>query len=43
MDKYAWYVIVTYAASFGVLAGYLLWLWRRLSTLRGEDHREAPR
>ncbi|MBZ9712776.1 heme exporter protein CcmD [Deinococcus multiflagellatus] len=43
MDKYAWYVIVTYAASFGVLAGYLLWIWRRLKATGSQDAGDAPR
>ncbi len=30
MDKYALYVIVVYAATFGVLVAYLWYLFRRL-------------
>ena len=30
MDKYALYVIVVYVTTFGVLAGYLGYLFRRL-------------
>ncbi|WP_255449172.1 MULTISPECIES: hypothetical protein [Deinococcus] len=43
MDKYSWYVIVTYVASFGVLFGYLLWIWLRLRAAQGESAAEAPR
>ncbi len=34
MDKYAGYVIVTYAVTFVILIGYLGWVWWRL---RHED------
>lgn len=43
MDKYFWYVLLTYVASFGVLFGYLAWLWARLRGLRDEQTTEAPR
>ena len=30
MDKYATYVIVTYAVTLLILIGYLVWVWLRL-------------
>lgn len=36
MDKYAGYVIITYAVTFLILLGYLSWLWLRLRRDEGE-------
>ncbi|GGK93341.1 hypothetical protein [Deinococcus radiotolerans] len=43
MDKFFWYVLGTYVATFGVLVGYLAWMWQRARGVQGEDVREAPR
>lgn len=36
MDKYAGYVVITYAVTLVILLGYLLWLGLKLSR-RGQD------
>jgi hypothetical protein len=43
VDKYFWYVLLSYLATFSVLIGYLVWMWVRLRAVRGEDASEAPR
>lgn len=30
MDKYATYVVITYAVTLLILVGYLGWIWLRL-------------
>lgn len=36
MDKYSGYVIVCYAVTILLLAGYLAWIWLRLKNVQGE-------
>lgn len=36
MDKYAGYVVITYAVTLAILLGYLLWLALKLRG-RGDD------
>ena len=33
--EYVTYVVSVYAVTFGLLAAYLLWLWRRLQAEKG--------
>ncbi|WP_081851630.1 heme exporter protein CcmD [Deinococcus sp. RL] len=39
MDKHTGYVVVVYAVTFLLLAGYLGWMWWRLRQVRGEEDR----
>ncbi|GHF33041.1 preprotein translocase subunit Sec63 [Deinococcus metalli] len=41
MDKYAWYVIVVYVVTFGLLLAYLAWMWLRLRAARQDDRGRA--
>ncbi|MFC6617385.1 hypothetical protein [Deinococcus radiophilus] len=40
--EYVTYVVIVYAVTFGLLAAYLLWLWRRLKTERAWAARHRP-
>lgn len=43
MDKYAGYVAVVYVVTFGLLLGYLAWMWWRLQKVREDLPLEEPR
>lgn len=40
MDKFSGYVIVSYVVTFGVLLGYLGWMWWRLHQEQQEQGRK---
>ncbi len=37
VDKYAGYVIITYAVTLAILAGYLGWMWLKLRALKAQE------
>lgn len=43
MDKYSGYVIVVYVVTFGLLLGYLAWLWLRLRAVQDKDQQRGDR